>query len=156
MLKKNSKNSKATFFSSGLIGIFKRMEAKHLWPQPQPRIPFDTVATFNDKKNNNNVTVNIALKPLLSKPKNTVVKPEQNKPEENEPQPAHLRVDKATITDPIENEEESGQKMKQKPVGRFHSVLQSLKSVFFWTTHSISGGMKNSESFILDNGKCVP
>merc|ERR1712008_284187 len=36
--------------------------------------------------------------------------------------------------------------------GRLHSVIQSLKSVFHWTTHSISGGMKNSESFLLDNG----
>ena len=36
--------------------------------------------------------------------------------------------------------------------GRLQSVIQSLKSVFSWTTHSISGGMKNSESFLLDNG----
>ena len=124
------------------------------------------------------------------------------------PQPVHLRVDKATLTDPeAEHDEDRGlglggcQNQKQKGVnsadvstpssagssslrtpssacsgvrtpggsragsgssssggaslvmaGRLHSVIQSLKSVFSWTTHSISGGMKNSESFLLDNG----
>ena len=126
------------------------------------------------------------------------------------PQPIHLRVDKATLTDPeAEHDEDRGlglggcQNQKQKGVnsadistpssagssglrtpssassgsgphtpgssrasssssssggaslvmgGRLHSVIQSLKSVFSWTTHSISGGMKNSESFLLDNG----
>ena len=140
------------------------------------------------------------------------------------PQPVHLRVDKATLTDPeAEHDEDRGlglggcQNQKQKGVnsadvstpslagssglctpglacnglhipgglrtpssagsglrtpggsrvgsgssssggpslvmaGRLQSVIQSLKSVFSWTTHSISGGMKNSESFLLDNG----
>ena len=90
------------------------------------------------------------------------------------PQPAHLRVDKATITDPEDDEVAGRQIQKQKTdtggieavrpastaastasnSSRLSSVLQSLKSVFHWTTHSISGGMKNSESFILDNGTC--
>jgi len=78
------------------------------------------------------------------------------------PQPVHLRVDKATLTDPEDDEDAARQKQKQKGgagsstslamAGRLHSVIQSLKSVFHWTTHSISGGMKNSESFLLDNG----
>ena len=98
-------------------------------------VPFDTVATFNDKKNNNHVSVNIALQPL-----------------KHVPQPPHLRVDKATITDP-EAAGQEGQQKQQKQKSRLHSVLDSLKSVFQWTTHSISGGMRNSESFIVDNGE---
>ena len=110
------------------------------------RVPFDTVATFNDKKNNNNVSVNIALQPLLKK------QPSQSSYQDlHVPQPPHLRVDKSTITDPETETELQKQKIKQK--SRLHSVLDSLKSVFQWTTHSISGGMRNSESFIVENGK---
>ncbi len=149
----------------------------------------DTVATFNDKKNNNNVTINIAMKPLkkaqasqiskLLQPiittkavvepassAKTVQRPKvepcrtEAKPE-TEPQPVHLRVDKATITDPeldAAADVETGASTAGTGGGcqkqsRLHSVLQSLKSVFHWTTNSISGSMKNSESFILDNGK---
>ena len=79
---------------------------------PPLRQPFETVATFHDKKNNN-VTVNIALQPIknvfkTAKNKNseTILKnpvepqriagvPEISRPP---PQPVHLRVDKATIT----------------------------------------------------------
>ena len=108
------------------------------------RVPFDTVATFNDKKNNNNVSVNIALQPLKKQPRQ-----QPQPPQPHVPQPPHLRVDKSTLTDP---ETESGEKTsKQK--SRLHSVLDSLKSVFQWTTHSISGGMRNSESFIVENGE---
>ena len=110
------------------------------------RVPFDTVATFNDKKNNNNVSVNIALQPLLKKQP-----PQSSYQDLHVPQPPHLRVDKSTITDPETETELQKQKIKQK--SRLHSVLDSLKSVFQWTTHSISGGMRNSESFIVENGK---
>ena len=110
------------------------------------RVPFDTVATFNDKKNNNNVSVNIALQPLLKKQS-----PQSSYQDLHVPQPPHLRVDKSTITDPETETELQKQKIKQK--SRLHSVLDSLKSVFQWTTHSISGGMRNSESFIVENGK---
>lgn len=141
-----------------MYNILQIMELVSPWPQ-RPR--FDTVATFNDKKNNN--SVNIALKPIIKKSVGSLVKPILEEPQQvkslhHEPQPVHLRVDKATITDPEDDEEvvasQCQKQMKQKPAGgRLHSVLQSLKSVFHWTTHSISGGMKNSESFILDNGK---
>ena len=119
------------------------------------RVPFDTVATFNDKKNNNNVSVNIALQPLLKK------LPKQQQPQQlpqspsydHVPQPPHLRVDKSTITDPeTEAEFQKQHQNQRKQKSRLHSVLDSLKSVFQWTTHSISGGMRNSESFIVENG----
>ena len=106
------------------------------------RVPFDTVATFNDKKNNNNVSVNIALQPLK--------KQQPQPPQPHVPQPPHLRVDKSTLTDP---ETESSGEKTSKQKSRLHSVLDSLKSVFQWTTHSISGGMRNSESFIVENGE---
>ena len=111
------------------------------------RVPFDTVATFNDKKNNNNVSVNIALQPLLKKQP-----PQSSYQDHHVPQPPHLRVDKSTITDP-ETETELQKQNQRKQKSRLHSVLDSLKSVFQWTTHSISGGMRNSESFIVENGK---
>ena len=112
------------------------------------RVPFDTVATFNDKKNNNNVSVNIALQPLLKKQSHS----QSSYQDLHVPQPPHLRVDKSTITDP-ETETELQKQNQRKQKSRLHSVLDSLKSVFQWTTHSISGGMRNSESFIVENGK---
>ena len=85
-----------------------------------------------------------------------------------------MRVDKATITDPEDDEvgaddsnhthsrgcqrqqeqkQQQPRKIKQK--GRLlASVLQSLRNVFQWTTTSIGSGMKQSESFlVVDNGK---
>ena len=87
-----------------------------------------------------------------------------------------MRVDKATITDPEDDEvgaddsnrthrgcqpqQEQKQQQQQQPrkikqKGRLlASVLQSLRNVFQWTTTSIGSGMKQSESFlVVDNGK---
>ena len=114
------------------------------------KVPFDTVATFSDnKKNNNNnqgVTINIKLNPLNT---NHALKSEVKAPT--------TKVDKATITDPsLEDEEDfenCNQSGKKTKIGRLVSVLLGIKNAFQWTTNSIGTGLKNSESFMSDNGE---
>ncbi len=182
-----------------------------------PVIPFETVATFRDKKCNNNVSINIALRPVSSlktspatglrhpcdgmavNPVASVMGASMeslpvSKPSLPPPPTSvsihampttstslttttsttskPLRVDKATITDPEEEEyedvtldeitapyseydeeeaEEATSEAK-RPKSRLSSVLESLRNVFQWRHSFVGSSRRNSEN-LVDNGK---